>query len=87
MCGKGRREVRTPLPQDAGDALLDYLNRARPKVGIRPIFLRAIAPYTPLRSISSVLRLGLDAPHSLMRPLTARVSSDIRRPPACCAPA
>src|SRR5262244_3023952 len=26
--GKGRREVRLPLPQDAGDALLEYLNRA-----------------------------------------------------------
>jgi integrase len=49
-----------PLPQDAGDALLDYLTRARPKVGYDRIFLRAIAPYRPVRSISSVVRLGLE---------------------------
>ena len=42
VCGKSRREVCLPLPQDAGDALLDYLNRARPKVGFDQIFLRAI---------------------------------------------
>jgi integrase len=63
VCGKGRREVCLPLPQDAGDALLDYLNRARPKAGFDRIFLRAIAPYTPVRSISSVVRLGLERAH------------------------
>jgi integrase/recombinase XerD len=63
VCGKGRREVCLPLPQDAGDALLDYLKRARPKVGFDRIFLRAIAPYTPVRSISSVVRLGLERAH------------------------
>jgi integrase/recombinase XerD len=60
VCGKSRREVCLPLPQDAGDALLDYLTRARPKVGYDRIFLRAIAPYRPVRSISSVVRLGLE---------------------------
>jgi site-specific recombinase XerD len=60
VCGKGRREACLPLPQDAGDALLGYLNRARPKVGHDRIFLRAVAPYTPVRSISSVVRLGLE---------------------------
>jgi integrase len=40
--------------------LLDYLTRARPKVGYDRIFLRAIAPYRPVRSISSVVRLGLE---------------------------
>lgn len=29
FCGKGRREVRLPLPQDAGDAIIDYLRDAR----------------------------------------------------------
>jgi integrase/recombinase XerD len=60
VCGKGRREVCLPLPQDAGDALLDYLNRARPNAGYDRIFLRAIAPYRPVKSISSVVRLGLE---------------------------
>ncbi len=30
--GKGRREIRLPLPQDAGDALLDYLQSGRPRL-------------------------------------------------------
>ncbi|WP_192384687.1 tyrosine-type recombinase/integrase [Mesorhizobium silamurunense] len=28
--GKGRRETRLPMPQDAGDAMLDYVNDIRP---------------------------------------------------------
>ena len=60
--GKGRREVRLPLPQDAGDALLEYLNRARPCVDEYRIFLRSSAPYRPLTGssvVSSVVRLAL----------------------------
>ena len=48
--GKGRREVRLPLPQDAGDALLTYLGGARPPVvNEGRIFLRSFAPYRPLK--------------------------------------
>ena len=36
--GKRRREVRLPLPQEAGDALLAYLEDARPLVDERRIF-------------------------------------------------
>jgi integrase/recombinase XerD len=60
--GKGRREVRLPLPQDAGDALLEYLNRARPCVDEDRIFLRSSAPYRPLTGssvVSGVVRLAL----------------------------
>jgi integrase/recombinase XerD len=60
VCGKGRREVCLPLPQDVGDALLDYFNQARPNADYARIFLRAIAPYRPVKSISSVVRLGLE---------------------------
>lgn len=60
VCGKSRREVCLPLPQDVGDALLDYLHRARPKVGYDRIFLRVFAPYRPVRAISTVVRLGLE---------------------------
>lgn len=52
--GKGRREVRLPLPQDAGDALLNYLNRARPSVACDRIFLRSLAPYRPLATSSNI---------------------------------
>ena len=32
VCGKARREAALPLPQDAGDALLNYITGARPRV-------------------------------------------------------
>jgi len=60
--GKGRREVRLPLPQDAGDALLDYLEQARPLVDEARIFLRSSAPFRPFAgscAISDVVRLAL----------------------------
>jgi site-specific recombinase XerD len=52
VLGKGRREVRLPLPQDAGDALLTYLEQARPLVAIDRV-LRAGAT---LDAVSTVLR-------------------------------
>jgi site-specific recombinase XerD len=61
--GKGRREIRLPLPQDAGDALLEYLTRARPRVDEDRVFLRSSAPYRPFKSscaISDVVRLALE---------------------------
>ena len=38
VCGKSRRSVRLPLPQDAGDALLAYIERARPESANRRSF-------------------------------------------------
>lgn len=61
--GKGRREVRLPLPQDAGDALIEYLSRARPRVDDDRVFLRSSAPYRPFKDssvISGVVRFALD---------------------------
>jgi site-specific recombinase XerD len=52
--GKTRRPVRLPLPQDAGDAILDYLSRARPKVDQEHLFLRVQAPFTPFRSPAEI---------------------------------
>jgi site-specific recombinase XerD len=47
VIGKGRFEVRLPLPQDAGDALLHYLE-CRPKVDHTDrVFIRNIAPFKP----------------------------------------
>lgn len=62
VCGKGRREIRLPLPQDAGDALLKYLSLARPRVAHERVFLRSSAPYRPFKTscaISDVVRLAL----------------------------
>lgn len=47
VSGKGRREVRLPLPQDVGDALLEYLRTGRPRVQSEFVFLRSIAPFQP----------------------------------------
>ena len=60
--GKGRRDVRLPLPQDAGDAVLDYINHARPQVAIDRVFLCLNAPFRPLRAgmiVSGIVRAAL----------------------------
>jgi len=47
VSGKGGREVRLPLPQDVGDALLAYVDAARPRVPSEQVFLRSVAPFKP----------------------------------------
>lgn len=62
VCGKGRREICLPLPQDAGDALLDYICRARPGSESDIVFLRSSAPYQRFAgpsTVSSLVRLAL----------------------------
>ena len=51
-----------PLPQDAGDALLAYLERARPPAACDQVFLRSSAPYRPFSGssvVSGIVRLAL----------------------------
>jgi site-specific recombinase XerD len=69
VSGKARWEVWLPLPQEIGDALLHYLEKARPMVDQEAVFLISHAPYTPLQSrqISQtaervIRRAGVDAP-------------------------
>jgi site-specific recombinase XerD len=52
--GKSRRGVFMPLPQDVGDALLAYIEDARPVVASDRVFLRAQAPFTPFRSSAEI---------------------------------
>lgn len=47
VSGKGAREVQLPLPQEVGDALLEYLRRGRPPIDSDYFFLRAVAPFRP----------------------------------------
>ncbi len=54
VLGKSRRPARLPLPQDVGDALLGYLESARPPLAIPEVFLRLRPPYGPLRSSAAV---------------------------------
>jgi integrase/recombinase XerD len=51
---KTGHETLLPLVKPVGDALLAYLQKARPKVAAREVFIRVRAPYRPLRSGSSL---------------------------------
>jgi len=60
--GKGRRDVRLPLPQDSGDAVLHYIEHGRPPVAIDRVFLCEKAPFRPLQSgmiVSDIVRAAL----------------------------
>ena len=62
VLGKGRKEVCLPLPQDAGDALIEYLDKVRPTVDTNRVFLCANAPIRPLgnsATVSSIVRNAL----------------------------
>ncbi|MNS72592.1 Tyrosine recombinase XerD [compost metagenome] len=52
--GKSRRDVRLPLPQDAGDALLEYLVRVRPPAPVDQVFLCMNAPWRPFSNSATV---------------------------------
>jgi site-specific recombinase XerD len=54
VAGKGRSEVRLPLPQDAGDALLEYLTEHRLPTTSDRVFLTTSAPIRPLGNSSAV---------------------------------
>src|SRR5208282_5795624 len=58
---KTRAQTLLPLTAPVGEALLDYLHRGRPKTDRREVFLRARAPYLPLRTIYSEVRRRLEA--------------------------
>lgn len=70
LSGKGRRAERLPLPQEVGEALLRYLERARPRCHDDHLFLRAVRPLGALTrwAVSCVVRrairrCGVQAPH------------------------
>lgn len=70
VSGKSRYEVRLPLPQDVGDAIVAYLACRPSTCPSDHVFLRNIAPYRPFRKgdgISSLVkrlmqRSGIVAP-------------------------
>jgi site-specific recombinase XerD len=56
--GKGNRDERLPLPVDVGEAVVDYLRRGRPDIGLAKVFVAARAPYRPLtaQAVKAVVR-------------------------------
>ena len=84
VVGKGRRETWLPLPQDAGDAILGYLEAERPASAIDHVFLTARTPIRPIRSSGlrdvvgrAIERAGVQAPsrgtHLLRHSLATRL--------------
>lgn len=61
--GKGQRETLLPLPQDAGDALLRYLEDGRPASHYEHVFLTVAAPTRPFgtsMTVSDIVRVALE---------------------------
>lgn len=54
VCGKTRRSVALPLPQDVGDALLHYIGTVRPSAATPCVFLCQAAPHRPFADSSAV---------------------------------
>lgn len=54
VSGKSRHTVGLPLSQEVGDALLNYIEHARPVVSTDRVFLRSIAPFQPFCYSSAV---------------------------------
>jgi site-specific recombinase XerD len=54
VSGKSARAVRLPLPQDAGEAILAYIEQARPTVASKHLFLSLKAPYQPFAGPSII---------------------------------
>jgi site-specific recombinase XerD len=62
VSGKGRYQVRLPLPQDVGDSILEYLACRVLTRECDHVFVRNIAPYRPFKSgdgVSSAVRCAM----------------------------
>lgn len=57
LCGKSGQSAVLPLPQDVGDAVLDYIEKARPNVDEERVFLRVYAPHRGFARANAVTML------------------------------
>ena len=87
VSSKSRRREALPLPQDVGDALLDYLANGRPDADGRRVFATVVAPYKSLDPgtvaavvIRAARRAGVALPrkgsHVLRHSLATRLLSE-----------
>lgn len=60
VMGKNRRQTRLPLPQEVGEAILDYAAHQRPRVSSAAVFLTTMAPICPI-SPKTVTKITADA--------------------------
>ena len=54
VCGKSKRSAALPLPQDVGDALLQYIHTVRPSAATPSLFLCLTGPHRPFADSSAV---------------------------------
>jgi site-specific recombinase XerD len=55
--GKSHRDRLLPLPEDVGQALLDYLRGGRPRTPHRELFLEHNSPYRPIQTASAITHM------------------------------
>jgi len=62
VAGKSRRSELLPLPQDVGDALMNYLRDVRPRVALPEVFLAALPPPRPIttQALAAIVARALD---------------------------
>jgi len=65
VAGKNRRHTRLPLPQEVGDALLDYATHRQPRIPSAHVFLTVTAPLKPAspQTISQIAARALRRAH------------------------
>jgi site-specific recombinase XerD len=70
IAGKSRREEWLPLTQEAGEAIIAYINQARPRLPTSQLFFTDSAPIRPLTRIAvkcivrrTLLRAGIKSIH------------------------
>ena len=51
VAGKSRREEWLPLTQEVGDAIITYVEQARPRLPTSRLFLTDLAPVRPLTAL------------------------------------
>jgi integrase/recombinase XerD len=86
VAGKNRRAARLPLPQEVGEALLQYLQQGRPAVASGFVFMTSVAPWVPIsyqvvgRTVERALRrTGISAPTRGARLLRHSVATHLLR--------
>jgi len=57
VAGKNRQRCLLPMPQDVGDALIAYLERARPASVSRMVFVRSRPPHDGFAGSASISRI------------------------------
>lgn len=61
LSGKSRRQETLPLPQEVGNAILQYVNQGRPSLPTPEVFTTALAPIRPLTraAVTHIVRAAL----------------------------